>query len=933
MTQRTWRHLAQGAALASIVLPLGGCGSENASEGSTLEVGGQMQTMVFLDPNEPGPTANQGEPTANAMASPADGSPGGGSAMAQDPGTTSNANTPASGAEQMGGMMNPQSPPQSMGGTPAPLPEPGGPNPGVGDIIFTEIMYNPNGADRGNEWFELHNTTNRQLTLEDCMLSDETAMVPTGELVLEPADAGRGSFLIFANSFNAPILGNVNVDGVFDFTLNNNGDRLTLACGGVVIDEVDYDINFNQSRESSSFPRTDGFSIALDPMRMTADENDAGANWCVSRAPFIEQPSVQFGTPGAMNSVCDAPVETCELAGPLDFPGARYRDVVEVYGRIKQQGLTTRSPQNNAVGLIRAEFGYVLASEAMDPDNWIWFYAGPQPNYNATQENQVGYDQYVADWTVPRPEQYAYGFRFSVDGGRTWTTCEGQGALTAQPPENPCTPNPCRQPDGIPACEGDTAIQFQVPGDCTPNVDGLEACVYPRSEVDCASMNQVCFRGQCFDEAPTPPAANEIVLTELMYNPDDAPSGEDGGPVDGLRNAEKTAEWIEVYNPTDTPKDLSGCHLVDVDPNRMPMPEGEPTIIENLVVDARSYAVFARSIDPARNGGLVADHVFGFSLTNRGDTIRIACGEPGERVVIDEVTYQDNGADRGRAQARSIALHGDYLDAMANDDPNAWCLANDREYFDNPPHYGTPGMVNPPCDRCSSVMCDSPPPVSCDGDQVVTYSSEGQCMNMGLEAVCTYTPTRTACPAGFSCLDGGCSPEGAREPVVGDLVISEIMANPNAVSDADGEWFEIHNTTTDPLLLSKCTVADDAFDVRGLAVPETGAYIEANGYLVFARSVNPEENGGIMDARPFGFGLRNGGDVLVIRCAAVEFDRVDYGAADFRGDAKGVALQLSPERLSSAENDAADAWCSADAIYPEGGTERGTPGAANTPCP
>ena len=178
-------------------------------------------------------------------------------------------------------------------------------------------------------------------------------------------------------------------------------------------------------------------------------------------------------------------------------------------------------------------------------------------------------------------------------------------------------------------------------------------------------------------------------------------------------------------------------------------------------------------------------------------------------------------------------------------------------------------------------------------------------------------------------------PAGVREPVAGDLVVSEIMFNPAGPADDDGEWFEIHNTAADPVLLSQCTVADGALDIRGLAAPEVGAYIEAGGYLVFVRNPDVALNGGIANARGFSFGLTNSGDELVVKCGDVEMDRVDYSVDGFPSDIQGKSIQLDPGRLTPAANDEGQAWCHALETYPIGAGEsgeRGTPGAPNTLC-
>ena len=45
---------------------------------------------------------------------------------------------------------------------------------------------------------------------------------------------------------------------------------------------------------------------------------------------------------------------------------------------------------------------------------------------------------------------------------------------------------------------------------------------------------------------------------------------------------------------------------------------------------------------------------------------------------------------------------------------------------------------------------------------------------------------------------------------VGDIIITEVMQNPSAVSDANGEYFELHNTTGSSIDLLNWVVRDDA---------------------------------------------------------------------------------------------------------------------------
>ena len=56
--------------------------------------------------------------------------------------------------------------------------------------------------------------------------------------------------------------------------------------------------------------------------------------------------------------------------------------------------------------------------------------------------------------------------------------------------------------------------------------------------------------------------------------------------------------------------------------------------------------------------------------------------------------------------------------------------------------------------------------------------------------------------------------------VAGDLVITEVMQNPAAVSDSVGEWFELYNASTAPI------------DLRGMAVADLGGEIGRLGRAV-----------------------------------------------------------------------------------------------------
>jgi hypothetical protein len=106
-------------------------------------------------------------------------------------------------------------------------------------------------------------------------------------------------------------------------------------------------------------------------------------------------------------------------------------------------------------------------------------------------------------------------------------------------------------------------------------------------------------------------------------------------------------------------------------------------------------------------------------------------------------------------------------------------------------------------------------------------------------------------------------------------------------------------------------------------------------YAVFARSADPDLNGGLAPVETFDFGLNNSGDSVVLVCDGVEIDRVHYDDGPDFPDAAGRSLSLDPGALDA--NDQGASWCLGATPYfrdPVGADRDnlGTPGAPNPPC-
>ena len=605
------------------------------------------------------------------------------------------------------------------------------PNPQAGDVVFSEVMYAPQGrlADADAEWFEVHNVTDEALSLHGCAVDDGETTTDIVGLVLAP-----GGYAVFGRSADRAVNGGVAVDHLFDFELADFGETLTMRCGNVAVDALDY---------TEGFPVTRSQSVQLDPDSYDADANDDGDAWCASERPYYDvdgELDDHFGTPGAANPRCAAapPVDACRFQFPLAARVAAGDDLA-VFGRVLARGITDRSPLTDPDDALVGRAGFGPPDSDPQGAGWRWIDATPNLDYDGEAAGEPDIDEYRADFAAPGVGLYDLAYRFSRDGGDTWTYCDADGSENGYDPEESgdltvvapatCNPNPCVNPPGA-ACDGDgVALRYSAPGECEL-ADGIALCDYAADRVECG-VGEACRRGACVEVAPAP-LAGEVIFAEVMYDP---------------RLPDSGAEWFELYNAGDRTVGLSECTVGNGG--------GGYTEIDGLVLRPGARALFARSDQGLRNGGLDPDHLFGFSLDNAGDLLGLRCGG----TLVDLVSY-DDGGDYPDAEGASLSLDPQRHDAAANDAGRSWCLGA-AVYFDG--HRGTPGEENPGCpDPCADNPCDDPPPTGCDpnGFTRLVYAGIGACRADGTAAVCEYAPRREACGGGQACVGGACIAAG-----------------------------------------------------------------------------------------------------------------------------------------------------------------------------
>lgn len=162
----------------------------------------------------------------------------------------------------------------------------------------------------------------------------------------------------------------------------------------------------------------------------------------------------------------------------------------------------------------------------------------------------------------------------------------------------------------------------------------------------------------------------------------------------------------------------------------------------------------------------------------------------------------------------------------------------------------------------------------------------------------------------------------------GDLVITELMTNPNVVADSLGEWLEIQNTTAHAIDLNGLELSDDGGDSFTITTSEV---VPPGDFFVMGRDANAGANGGVpVDvAYGTGFSLANTVDEAILSHAGVELDRVAYGLG--WPLPVGKSTTLDPLSYDVDANDLVMHWC--DAVTAYGPGDRGTPGRTNDDCP
>ncbi|MEW5742198.1 MAG: lamin tail domain-containing protein [Myxococcota bacterium] len=329
-------------------------------------------------------------------------------------------------------------------------------------------------------------------------------------------------------------------------------------------------------------------------------------------------------------------------------------------------------------------------------------------------------------------------------------------------------------------------------------------------------------------------------------------------------------EWIEIFNTLGTPLDIKGMVIQFKDTDGSGL---KSHTIRAGTVPARGYFTLGdvrSGPNPAWINYSYADALG--ALGNTRGVVTVRCG----MTTLDEMSW----TVAAKANRSRMLDGANDPNDQTNDFEAAWCdTPAGTVYFDT--SAGTPGAANPVC---------------------VPEATTGTCVDNG-----TVRPISV--------------------PQAGDLVITEVMANPQASSDTTGEWIELlARASVDLNDLTLYTSTGDSKITSGDCLR-----VNSGEYVLLARSADTFVNGGL--PTPKALFNTSFADSTNQR---IGFSRGDAGIDEIAlyASTAGRAWQLDPTRLDPGSNDNPDNFCRAPSRWnPDGGGDYGSPGVANPDCP
>ena len=620
----------------------------------------------------------------------------------------------------------------------------------------------------------------------------------------------------------------------------------------------------------------DGKSWSLDPGHATATGNDNIDFWCNGASAYG---SGDFGTPGAVNADCPKPVDT-DSDGIVD--------------------------------------GKDNCPTVANPD---------QADQDSDKKGDVCDDCPGA----------ANADQLDTDGDGAGDACD-------------------------PACCGDAELDAKYPGGA-PSAGCANQNVAAEQCDDGNQDNDDGCTSDCKVAAVVPV---ELVITEIMavpYNADSQPG-----------------EWLELYNGSAKTLDLTGWVLKSGKGGQVTLPA--------LSIAPGARLALGGSTDTLYNGGAQIDWAWPvtFTLDDVDDTLAVLHGA----AVIDSVHY--GLLTPTPVSGKALQLDPQYHSVEANDLAKFWCQADTAFNTADPTSsdLGTPDKPNTSCiasggdkdgdgvknqiDNCPfdsnsnqkdsdsdglGDVCDNCPTVAnvtqldgdhdgvgdlCDNCPLIANSDQKDTDGDGNGDFCDAltcgngkVDVYEVCDDNNKLSGDGCSATCQIETFsAGQIVITEFMVKPAAVTDSLGEWVEFYNTTEQAIDISGWILHDDLTQKHTIS-PGVPLLVPAKGFRVLGINGDKTKNGGVpVDYVYSDFTLANNADAIDLDWNGTAIDAVKYvkqtpSAAGFDIQ-DGKAVSLDPEHFSAVDNDLAANYCPGKFKWLGSAGDFGTPGKLNATC-
>ncbi len=274
-------------------------------------------------------------------------------------------------------------------------------------------------------------------------------------------------------------------------------------------------------------------------------------------------------------------------------------------------------------------------------------------------------------------------------------------------------------------------------------------------------------------------------------------------------------------------------------------------------------------------------------------------------------------------------------------------------------------------DKCQGGICKPGAPADCDDSNACTAdtcSATQGCLHTdvadktscGTNMVCLSgaCTKQTYCgdgivQAGEQCDDGntvagdgctGCVLDPVGQAKIGDIMITEVMANPGTTHSIPGtttawenEWIEVYNMSNHTVDLNGLFFGDSNGKYALEFNKPGGFYIKAGEYALISSAEIDKLEGGpvpdlLYDMNYLTIQFANSGDWACISFDVNCTSNKRLAFINFNSQAKGASFQLSASKYTLAQSFSSANWCFSEVPY---GTKNnlGTPKAKNTVCP